>query len=168
MTYNNKSPWQLLIDTVRHRYFVLLLRIILGGILVYAGWAKLFEMASLAKAIDNYQILPYGAINIFAMVLPPIEIIAGLGMIFGVFLDGALVVSTALFALFVIAVESAILRGLNIDCGCFGTFDAEVVGVKVLLRDVLFLLGCIPIWMSRCSNCARCSRGRPLEINEPV
>jgi len=155
-----------IVEAVRHPYFILLLRIVLGGILVYAGWTKLFDTAGLAKAIDNYQILPYHAINIAAITLPAIELIAGLGLIFGLFLDGSLAITTALYALFVIAVESAILRGLNIECGCFGTFDAEIVGTKVFIRDVLFLLGCIPIWMSRLSCGGSCSRSEPMKCEE--
>jgi len=132
---------------VYHPATLFVARLFLGGILIYAGWLKLFDMPGMAKSIENFRILPAGVVNIFAMVLPPVEVITGLCLIAGIAMDGALAITTALFAVFTVAIQSAIMRGLDIECGCFGTSDAEVVGTKVLLRDVLLLFLTLLLWV---------------------
>jgi len=128
-------------------YFCLVLRLFLGGVLVFSGAVKLFSMADMAHSIANYRILPVSLINLVAIILPPVELIAGIGLILGLFFDGALAISTLLLLVFLAAIESAILRGLDIQCGCFGTSDAELVGTGVLLRDVMLLFSVVPLWM---------------------
>lgn len=138
----------LLHRAVIHPYFVTFLRIVLGGIMVFAGAVKLIDMPGMADSIENYRLLPHAWVNIPAIILPAVELIAGVCLIAGVWMNGALLIVTGLFAVFVVAVESAIWRGLNIECGCFGLSDSEIVGVQVLTRDVLFLLATVPIWVS--------------------
>ncbi|MEW6238131.1 MAG: MauE/DoxX family redox-associated membrane protein [Candidatus Omnitrophota bacterium] len=130
-------------------YFCLALRLFLGGVLIYAGAAKLFDMPGMARAIANYRLLPDSLVNIVAMILPPVELLAGIGLILGLCFDGALAITTLLLLVFLAAIESAILRGLDIQCGCFGTSDAELVGTGVLLRDAMLLLAVIPLWMDK-------------------
>ncbi|RJP30576.1 MAG: DoxX family membrane protein [Candidatus Omnitrophota bacterium] len=130
----------------RHPYFTLLLRVFLGLIFVYSGYSKLIDLAEMANDIDNYRILPTASVNVIAIILPPVELITGFCLIFGLFLDGALMITTSMLVVFCIAIESAVLRGLDIECGCALTSDAEIVGMKVLLRDVFFLCCSLLIW----------------------
>ncbi len=133
----------------RHPYFALILRIFVGGILTYAGFLKMIDMEGMAEAIQNYQILPFSIVNIFGIILPPIEFLTGLCLMFGFFFEGALLVATMLLVVFCLAIETAILRGLDIECGCSLTTDAEIVGIKVLLRDVFLLLCTLAIGFAR-------------------
>ncbi len=144
---NPKSS--LLHRTVIHPYFVMFLRFMLGGIMIFAGAIKLIDMPGMAESIENYRLLPHAWVNIPAIILPAVELIAGICLIAGIWIQGALLIITGLFAVFIVAVESAIWRGLNIECGCFGLSDSEIVGVQVLVRDVLFLFATIPIWVTR-------------------
>lgn len=132
-----------------HPYLTILLRLVLGGILIYAGYRKIFDLPAMADAIENYRVLPVAVVNVFGILMPALEIVTGLCLIIGLFYDGALAIATGLFLLFVIVVQAAIFRGLDIECGCFGTSDGSVVGMKTLIRDVLFLLGTVPLWMAR-------------------
>ncbi len=134
---------------VVHPATVWTLRLILGVTLLYAGWLKLIDMPGMAEAIANYRILPYSLSNLPAIIMPAVEVIVGICLIFGIWFDGALFLTSAMFATFVIAIESAIWRDLNIDCGCFSTSDGEIVGVKILLRAGFLFLFTIPIWMAR-------------------
>ncbi len=95
------------------------LRLFLGGLLVYASHDKLFDPQPFANAVDNYQILPYSLVNMAAIALPWIEMVTGLCLIAGVFAPGAGLVATGMFAVFTVALVIAVLRGLNINCGCF-------------------------------------------------
>lgn len=134
---------------VAHPYAVIVLRILVGGVMIFAGGSKLIDMPGMAESIDNYRILPSAWVNIAAVIMPAIELVAGICLITGVWIDGALLIVTGLFVVFIAAIQSAIWRGLNIECGCFGLSDSEIVGVRVLIRDALFILAAIPIWISR-------------------
>jgi uncharacterized membrane protein YphA (DoxX/SURF4 family) len=125
------------------------LRLILGLVLIYAGWSKMFDPHTFMNDIGNYRILPNSLLPITAITLPAIEVVTGVCLILGLFMEGALTITTILILVFLAAIESAILRGLDIKCGCFGTTDAELVGIGVLVRDFLLLLCVIPLWFEK-------------------
>lgn len=115
-------------------------RIILGIIFIYAGIEKAIDVAGFASAVYNYRILPGWMINSFAIIVPWIEIIAGLSLLSGVLLEGgALIISSLLFA-FSCALAFDLWRGLDISCGCFGTsLDGHPITWWYLLRDIILL-----------------------------
>ncbi|HOE11617.1 MAG TPA: hypothetical protein PLQ35_02715 [bacterium] len=49
--------------------------------------------------------------------------------------------------LFLAAILWAISQGLDIECGCFGTSDAEQIGWFVLVRVLLLLMA--SVWLTR-------------------
>ncbi len=138
-----------IMEIASHPVLALVLRIVIGLILLYAGLQKIVDMEDMAQSIYNYRLLPESTVNVLAIILPPIEILAGLCLILGILTEGALTVATGLFLVFLFAIASAVLLGLDIECGCFGTTDAERVGLSVLLRDLLFLAATVPVWLSR-------------------
>ena len=66
------------------KYIVLLSRIILGGVFIYASLDKIANPAEFAKAVGNYHVLPFGVENLLALVLPWMELLVGLALILGV------------------------------------------------------------------------------------
>ena len=71
------------------KYIVLLSRIILGGVFIYASLDKIANPAEFAKAVGNYHVLPFGVENLLALVLPWMELLVGLALILGVLIDGS-------------------------------------------------------------------------------
>ena len=69
---------RLLENTIGHRYFLLGVRIVLGFIFIFASIEKIAQPEEFAKAITNYRLLPTPAVNLFAIVLPWVELLAGL------------------------------------------------------------------------------------------
>ncbi|MEE9189534.1 MAG: MauE/DoxX family redox-associated membrane protein [Candidatus Neomarinimicrobiota bacterium] len=122
-------------------YKVVLLgsRLLIGFVLLYAGWNKLLDPQGFASSIGNYHLLPWGMENTVAIVFPWIEIIAGLGLIVGIFTDGSATVSIFLFTLFILAIASALLRGYNIECGC-GLKSGDLVGLDKILENSVYLI----------------------------
>ena len=103
------------------RWWVMGLRFFLGGIFLYASWDKILHPEAFAEAIYNYRILPDFLINFSALVLPWLELFLGICIISGLWLPGAVFLVNLLMAIFFGALIFNLARGLNVQCGCFGT-----------------------------------------------
>jgi uncharacterized membrane protein YphA (DoxX/SURF4 family) len=116
------------------RILLLILRLALGCLFVYAAWIKLRDPWLLfAMSIDNYHVLPQWAVMALARTLPWAELALGLLLIVGRFRRISTVGVSALLAVFFTMMVRAYLRGDTIDCGCFG--PGEQIGPLTLLRD---------------------------------
>ncbi len=97
-----------------------LLGIILGLLFIYSAVPKILDVEYFARAVRNYRILPVWSHNIVALWMPWMELIAGFCLVFKVWVRGGATLILGMMVIFLIAVISAVLRGLDIDCGCFG------------------------------------------------
>ena len=122
------------------------LRLILGGVFVFAGALKIYEPGKFALDIANYRLLPHELINLFAITLPWIEVLAGLFLLGGVWLRASALMVLAMTIMFFIAISSALARGLDIECGCFGTMGGRRIGLISLAFDTGLL--CMAAWLS--------------------
>jgi uncharacterized membrane protein YphA (DoxX/SURF4 family) len=116
------------------RIFLIVLRVMLGAIFVYAAWLKLRDPWQIfAMSIDSYRILPLKAVELAAHIIPWFELAIGLLLIAGLWLRiSGPIVSLLLLTFFALMVR-AYAKGLAIDCGCFG--PGEAISWKTLLRD---------------------------------
>lgn len=121
------------------RWFTLIVRVALGALLVGAGVMKFTSGWSFSELIANYRLLPAAGNQIVAVILPWCEISAGLLLIFGIWTRAAAMLSVLFFAAFTVAIVSALARGLDIECGCFGTQAAATVGGRALALDAVGL-----------------------------
>jgi len=133
---------------LRSPYLAFVLRIILGGLFVWASCDKILYPARFVEEVANYGILPPGLVNLWALTLPWLEMIAGLSLILGFLPRSSALILSALLIAFLIAIAINLARGLPIDCGCFGAGE-ELTGVT-LLRDFLFLaMGIQVFWFDQ-------------------
>jgi putative oxidoreductase len=116
------------------RILLVALRVGLGAIFIYAAWVKLRDPWQLfAMSIDSYRILPLGAVELAAHVIPWTELAVGLLLISGFWMRiSGPIVSLLLLTFFVLMLR-AYAKGMAIDCGCFG--PGEAISWKTLLRD---------------------------------
>ena len=129
-----------------NKYFLVSIRIVLGFVFIFAAILKAAEPEAFAKAIYNYKLLPLFLINILAITLPWIELSAGLLLVLGVSVKENSSILSGILLVFIIAIAISLARGLNIDCGCFGTVDGSKVGLMKILENIgLLLLGLILI-----------------------
>jgi uncharacterized membrane protein YphA (DoxX/SURF4 family) len=124
------------------KYLVLLARLLIGGLFVYASVHKIGDPAQFAQAIRNYQFLPPGLTNLVALTLPWIEIIVGGFLILGIQTKPSALISTGLMAAFLVGLFHAYFAGLDIDCGCFSHDPASPGRITplTLIRDSSLLI----------------------------
>ena len=103
----------------------LLLRLVVGGVWVFAAALKLPDPAQSVSAVRAYQLLPGSLVTPVGQLLPVIEVVVGVMLVLGLLTRGAAVVSSVLFVAFIIGIASVWARGINIDCGCFGGGGAD-------------------------------------------
>ncbi len=130
-------------------YLVLACRLIVGGVFVYASLDKLAHPQAFAEVIHNYRLVPYALLHPAALLLPMVEFVIGVTLILGLARRGAALISGLLLLVFMFGISSALLRGLDISCGCFNTDGGHAVGVSLLLRDLILLLLCLPPLLMR-------------------
>ena len=107
-------------DNSRRNYAVLAVSIAVAAVFIYAGIDKLRDPLQFADSTAAFAILPAVFINLLALGLPPFEIACGV-LLLGPRTRriGALAVAV-ISVMFFVALGSALLRGLTLDCGCFG------------------------------------------------
>jgi putative oxidoreductase len=121
-----------------------LVRMLLGGLFVFAGATKVYDPGAFAIELQRYQLVPWIIGALLAIYLPWLEMFAGVLLLSKKTEWGALLVNTLLLFIFTSALASAMLRGLNIDCGCLGKTFAAIGTVLLLVRN-LTLLGCTAV-----------------------
>ncbi|CAB4657865.1 unannotated protein [freshwater metagenome] len=102
------------------RFFTLVSRLVIGGVLLVAGGLKAFVPAEAAGAVAAYKILPTQIAHIVGYALPWFEIAIGLLLIIGISVRMTSILAGAIMVLFIVAIASVWTRGILIDCGCFG------------------------------------------------
>lgn len=112
-------------------------RLLLGAVFAYAGVVKIADVVGFAGEIGHYQLLPYAWNFLVAATLPYVELLCGLLLVLNRRIQPALLILFALNLVFIAALSSALIRGLDIGCGCFRP-EAEHSGVLViaLMRDI--------------------------------
>jgi putative oxidoreductase len=135
---------------INNDYLTLISRLLIGGMMIYASYYKIIDPGAFAKSIWFYHLVPGKLINLMALILPWLELICGLALIFGYLYRGAVLWSNVLLVVFIVALSSTIVRGINIDCGCFkaaqsGTHSAW----NSLIFDLVAFLFSIQLFFSR-------------------
>lgn len=97
------------------------LRLILGGVFIWAGALKLMDPKSFGQIISQYRIVPEMLLPVIAIGLPLIEVLAGLGLVADK--PYCLSLITAMIIMFIIILWFGILKNLDIDCGCFSASE---------------------------------------------
>lgn len=117
-----------------------LVRIVLGAVFVYASFDKMANPEAFANIIDNYHLLPYWMVNGLAIFLPWLELITGLLLITGKWVKASLLLYNIMLVVFIIALSQALIRGLDISCGCFSVHPSSTSEVWLrIIEDIILL-----------------------------
>ena len=118
-------------------WFGLLARLILGGVLFAAGFLKVGVPDQSQMAVRAYEMLPISIANILGLILPIVEVVIGALLILGALTRLMAALGGFTMIVFIIAIAQAWVRGLNIDCGCFGGGGAVEPGQTKYLQEIL-------------------------------
>jgi uncharacterized membrane protein YphA (DoxX/SURF4 family) len=136
-----------------HPWLTIRVQIALGVIFVAASLPKIVDPPSFAHMIYNYKIVPWPLINLMALVMPWIELLCGLALIFGIWKGTARSIVAAMLVVFIVAISINLIRGHAIDCGCFNVNDANKTEAERfadmrwdILRDLGMLLMTAQLW----------------------
>ena len=126
----------------------LLLRLVIGNVFIFAGSLKLFDPAAFAWDIYQYGLVPRPLIDPIAVGLPVMEVAAGAGLVLNRRWSYGAV--GGMLMLFMALLGYAIINGLNVDCGCFGSGEPGPKGLRnAFLRDMLMVFGLAAAWWFR-------------------
>lgn len=105
----------------------LVARLVTGGVWIVAGALKFPDPAASVRAVRAYDLLPEAIVPTVGHLLPVVEVVTGVALLVGLLTRPVAIVSSLLFAAFIVGIAAAWARGLSIDCGCFGGggFDAD-------------------------------------------
>lgn len=126
---------------------VMACRVILGGLFLIAGLTKAYDPAGFATEIQKYHLVPWVGGVLLALFLPWVEIFAGGALFLKRFQRGALLLISAMLIVYSAALISAMARGLNIDCGCFGRLISSTGIVWALIRNAGLMIPAGILWI---------------------
>lgn len=122
----------------------------LAAVFLFAGVPKLLDPAAFATSIDNYHMMPASWVGPLALFLPVLEIIAAICLLTGLWWRGATFLLVAMLAAFILGIAQAMVRGIEIDCGCFGAAAESELGAWSIARNLaLIACGCLAVCFDR-------------------
>jgi len=121
------------------KFFWTVLRVLLGAIFIYASLYKIGSPSAFAHQVYNFKLLPVWAINPVALVLPWLQLFCGVHLILNRWPVAASFWILLMMLVFQVAVASALVRGLDISCGCFKSGGSPATWVT-FARDMMFLV----------------------------
>ncbi len=108
---------------------------------------KMANPADFAKIIHNYQVLPVQLINLLAIFLPWIELLTGLFLVIGKWEKASALIISTLLVIFILGLSQALIRGLDISCGCFSVKPSSTSEVWLrIIEDIVMLFFSINLY----------------------
>lgn len=119
-------------------------RIIIGGIFLVSGLAKISDPIRLLFTLRDFKLFPEIIVPFTAIYLPWLEFILGLLIIVGLLYRTSSLMLAFLNFAFMLAILSVIIRGIEVDCGCFGLLAdmlkiPDMADMKAVIRNMLFI-----------------------------
>jgi uncharacterized membrane protein YphA (DoxX/SURF4 family) len=121
-------------------YGIAVTRIYLALVFVISGLEKINDFSSFAQSIENYRILPIYFVNIIAIIIPWLEVVAGAFLLLGIYIKENSIIILLLLSIFTLGVLSAVFRNLDIDCGCHSTSNGQKVGLLKILENISLIV----------------------------
>jgi uncharacterized membrane protein YphA (DoxX/SURF4 family) len=140
------------VSFLRNQRFLLACRLGLAALFLYAAHDKILAPAAFAKIVYQWQVGGAVFSNLVAVVLPWVEVVVGLLLLFGVWTKEAALVVAALLLAFNLAAVSVLARGIDVEnCGCTSVKASAApspfhgVGWFLLTRNSFLLVAALAV-----------------------
>lgn len=132
---------------VDNRYVVLFLRVILSGFFLLSAYGKLVDIERYSvDAVYNFGILPIVLARTFGVAMPFIELLCGIGLLFGI-LTRLSALGIGLMSLsFFVAKAIMLSQGRSIECGCFGAVIDTLASVTIFMDIPFIFFAMLVMW----------------------
>lgn len=131
-----ESAW-----TTAARVLVWAARISVAAVFVLAAVPKLVDLPAFAADLRNYQTFPDASVHLVAGIVPALELVGAAALVTGVKRRAGAIVLGLLTIGFIVLLSSVLVRGIDLQCGCFGRDEqAAAVGWPLVARDVGLLV----------------------------
>ncbi|MBD3276396.1 MAG: hypothetical protein GF372_13855 [Candidatus Marinimicrobia bacterium] len=139
-------------NAIQADWFQLALRLIIAGVFLYAAVPKILNPQEFYLNILGYNFIQGTPAKLVAIWLPWAELIAALGIIFNVWMHANLRLIQAMLSGFIILLVLTLIRGIDADCGCFGSAGGQVTWWHVFGDFVLLFITTFLITWTRFSD----------------
>lgn len=122
------------------RWLLIAGRLIIAVIFLYAGYEKVREpWLQFAISVESFKMVPETWLEPIARILPWCEIVLGIGLLTGIFARWFSLIAAGLLAFFLFIGIRASLKGLVVDCGCFGAGHSGAIDAEWFAEHVAML-----------------------------
>ena len=122
----------------RKEAVLLFFRLLVGGVFIYSGVVKVLDPLAFAQQVRNYRTVGQDLAFLVAVYLPWLEILAGAFVAAGVLKKASAALISLMLGGFIALVAVTMVRGIDVDCGCFGTLSRKA-DWGLLLEDAVLL-----------------------------
>jgi len=139
----------MIIYKLYYKYFVLIMRLLLGIIFIISGLSRFININEFASIVQNFNLLPYKIIPYFSMFLAVFEYLVGIALIIGFYPRHSGFLSGLMFLVFIFAISWNLLHGNITQCGCFDMIHKGNVSIEHLIIDLILLCFSVLVVISR-------------------
>ncbi|MCM3444138.1 MauE/DoxX family redox-associated membrane protein (plasmid) [Metabacillus halosaccharovorans] len=119
-------------------------RIILGIVFLSTGIYKFKNVNEHFLALKQYKLIPTKWIQVFGYTGMITEVVIGLVLIFGIFVEVAAITSILLLFVFSLVISINIIKGRDtINCGCGGVLGNHTISWAIVIRNCFLILMCL-------------------------
>jgi len=122
---------------------VRVVRILLGIVLIFSGITKIIDPSKAVDLMLEFKVILESLIFIIISVLPVLEILTGMLLVAGMYPKLATISALVLFSGFFFISIYGTLIGLSSDCGCFGSVIKSRIGLGMVVRNGMFVVGVV-------------------------
>jgi putative oxidoreductase len=113
---------------------ILVFRLILAAFFILSACGKLVDVERYSvDAVYNFGVLPMLLARPFGLIMPFIELLCGLGLLFGVLTRLSALGIGLMSIAFFIAKAIVLSQGRSIECGCFGAIIDTLAAVTIFM-----------------------------------
>ena len=126
-------------------YLITTVRLLIGLMFILSGIAKLQDPKGFTMAVYNFRILPNALVELYATLIPYVELVAGVLLVIGLFTQLAAVGAFLTLLSFTFAIGWNLRRGARPDCHCFGNLFSEELSSVLVVRNTVLMVILLPV-----------------------